>query len=356
MYVLDFTCRLIIFLNIILLPRLTLAQTVSVETIKFDCQSGEQIGKNIQSDTSCLNYSFDLNNSLIIEKTASEYSFTHTPLAINFHSDEYIEKNQFDLQNQSGNKHSVNKIVNQPTQEKNLNRIFARGAVTEVASIQIANWYNIDFHNLEDQDANTIVTRFILPFTTGKLDHVARINMPINTHSPFTNSGISDITIFDLMFFNTPIGRWGIGPLLLIPTGGNSRGYGKWALGPAIIFSRTDGNLTWGMFNQNVFNIGSINGAGDRPDVNASLIQPILNYNLGKGWSVGSSEMLFTYNWDTQKWIALPLGIRVSKIVKLAEQPIQFNLQYEHNFADDQISISNTLRFGVRFIFSQDKK
>lgn len=48
--------------------------------------------------------------------------------------------------------------------------------------------------------------------------------------------------------------------------------------------------------------------------------------------------------------------IRVTKIVKLAEQPIQFNLQYEHNFADDQISPSNTLRFGVRFIFSQEKK
>jgi len=63
--------------------------------------------------------------------------------------------------------------------------------------------------------------------------------------------------------------------------------------------------LMWGLFNQNPF---SFAGDSGREDVNASILQPILNYSLLDKWSVGTSEMNVTYGWDRDAWTALPLG------------------------------------------------
>jgi hypothetical protein len=224
----------------------------------------------------------------------------------------------------------------------------AEDPTASLMSLQLADWYTANFHNLDDADANTVVLRPVVPFATGPLRHIFRITVPFITDSPILDTGFSDMTLFDLIVFNQSWGRWGIGPVALLPTGGSSRGADKWALGPAVGFTARQKKLLWGLFNQNLF---SFAGDGDRPDVNVSVLQPILSRGLGHGWSVGSSEMTFAYDWEGGRWSSLPLGVKVSKLAKFPVLPLQFGIQYEYDFADDAVGPANTVRVSVKALF-----
>ena len=91
--------------------------------------------------------------------------------------------------------------------------------------------------------------------------------------------------------------------LALLPTGGSKRGTEQWALGPAVGFTARKGKLLWGAFNQNLFTYA---GDDNRTPVNASVLQPIVSYGLGHGWSAGCSEMTFTYDYEAGRWASLP--------------------------------------------------
>jgi len=155
--------------------------------------------------------------------------------------------------------------------------------------------------------------------------------------------------VFDLMVFNASWGRWGFGPVALLPTGGDDRGAEKWAAGPAVGFTARSGNLLWGLFNQNLFTFA---GDKNRTDVNVSVLQPIFNYKLGHGWTVGVSEMTFSWDWEADRWSSLPLGVQLAKLVKIGQQPVQFSGQYEHDFADDGfVGPEDTFRFTMKLLF-----
>jgi len=48
----------------------------------------------------------------------------------------------------------------------------------------------------------------------------------------------------------------------------------------------------------------------------------------------------------------LPLGIKLAKMHKFGKLPVQFNAQYEYNFANDDIrNPKQTLRVTAKFIF-----
>jgi hypothetical protein len=106
--------------------------------------------------------------------------------------------------------------------------------------------------------------------------------------------------------------------------------------------------LMWGCFNQNLF---SFAGDGNREDVNVSILQPIINYSLPDKWSIGTSEMNVTYDWKKSDWTALPLGVKLAKLVKFGKLPVQFSGAYEYNFADDYVAPKWTVNFTVKFLF-----
>ena len=93
----------------------------------------------------------------------------------------------------------------------------------------------------------------------------------------------------------------GAGVVGLIPTGAEGLSADKWAAGPAVGFTAPRGKLLYGLFNQNLF---SFAGDNDHDDVDISILQPILNYSLGDGWSVGASEMNVTWDWEASAWSA----------------------------------------------------
>lgn len=90
---------------------------------------------------------------------------------------------------------SLNQAANDPT--------------ASLMNIQLQNLYNGAYHNLDDESGNTVLIRTAVPFKTGSLKHIARATLPIVTDSPAEENGFSDLTIFDLIAFDKPWGRWG---------------------------------------------------------------------------------------------------------------------------------------------------
>lgn len=225
----------------------------------------------------------------------------------------------------------------------------ASDPTASLMSVQIQDVYAGSYHNLDDESGNTILLRSAVPFATGSLKHIARATLPIVTDSPSGESGLSDLVLFDLIVFNEPWGRWGVGPVMLFPTASDEKlGADKWAIGPAIGFVARSPGLMWGLFNQNLF---SFAGDDDREDVNVSILQPIINYSLPDKWSIGTSEMNVTYDWEKDRWTALPLGLKLAKLVKFGAMPVQFSGAYEYNFADDEVAPEWAINFTVKFLF-----
>ncbi|MGD9018047.1 MAG: hypothetical protein PVH30_11720 [Desulfobacterales bacterium] len=225
----------------------------------------------------------------------------------------------------------------------------ANDPTASLMNIQIQNIYTDSYHNLDDESGNTILLRSAVPFSTGPLDHIARATFPIITDSPAGESGVGDLVLFDLLVFNRSWGRWGFGPVALLPTASEDvLGAEKWALGPAVGFVALSRQLLWGVFNQNLF---TVDGDKDRKDVNISNIQPIISYSLPRQWSIGTSEMNFLYDWEEDDWTAIPFGLKLAKLVTLSGMPVQFSGAYEYNFKDDYITPEWTVNFTVKFLF-----
>ena len=82
-----------------------------------------------------------------------------------------------------------------------------------------------------------------------------------------------------------------------------------------------------------------------------SILQPIVNYSLPNKWSIGASEMNITYDWEQNDWTALPLGMKLAKLMKFDTLPVQLSTAYEHNFADDYTAPEWTVNLTVKFLF-----
>lgn len=226
----------------------------------------------------------------------------------------------------------------------------ASDPTASLMSFQLQDFYSYRLHNLDDETSNRLQFRAAIPFEFGGTSNIARLTLPYITDSPSGAEGFSDATIFNLTTFTRSWGRWGVGAVAFLPTGDSDVSAKKWALGPAAGFTVQAGDLLWGAFNQNLFTVG---GNENRPDVNLSTLQPILNYGLGNGWSSGLSEMVIAYDWHRDEFTSLPLGVKLSKLTRpgSGRTPIQYQISYEHNFYDDgpvpQDTISVTMKLLV---------
>lgn len=225
----------------------------------------------------------------------------------------------------------------------------ASDPTASLMSVQIQDNYIGSYHQLPDEDGNNVLLRVALPFSTGDISHIARLSLPVITDSPSGHSGLGDTVLFDLIKFDESWGRWGLGPVLLLPTASDkSLGSEQWAAGPALGFVARQSQLMWGLFNQNLFTYA---GQDDREKVNVSILQPIVNLSLPDKWSLGTSEMNLTYDWEARRWSALPLGAKVAKLVRFGTLPVQFAGAYEYNFADDAPSSGWTLSLTAKLLF-----
>ncbi|WP_170825398.1 hypothetical protein [Ruegeria sp. HKCCA5426] len=227
----------------------------------------------------------------------------------------------------------------------------ANDPTASIMSFQLQGFHSFDLHN-SSEDSSLLQFRAAIPFTLGQTNHIARLTLPYVTDSPTGQAGLSDTTLFDLMTFDRRWGRFGVGAVALLPTGSDGLSADKWALGPAVGFAKQENWGLWGAFNQNLITVA---GDDNRPDVNLSTLQPVFNYTLGNGWSVGTSEMVFVYDWDAGDFSSVPLGLKVSKLNRSRGLPWQWSFSYEHNFDDDAIVAADTVSFTLKLLVPKSR-
>ncbi|NIZ10045.1 hypothetical protein [Pseudooceanicola sp. HF7] len=209
------------------------------------------------------------------------------------------------------------------------------------------DFYTYGYHGRDDAEGNTLQFRMALPYELGGTSNIFRLTLGYLTDSPTGTSGFSDMTVFNLTTFDQPWGRFGLGAVALLPTGASGVSADRWALGPAAGFIATADWGIWGLFNQNLIDMGGTSG---RNPVNLSVIQPIVNVAMQDGWSMGTSDMSVTYDWERNDWVSLPLGLQVNKLVTLGATPVQFGLSYEYNFYDAGNGPKDTIGFTMKIL------
>jgi hypothetical protein len=141
-------------------------------------------------------------------------------------------------------------------------------------------------------------------------------------------TGFGDTVLMELVSPSPKLaGNWllGLGPTFIFPTASSDyTGQGKWQVGPAALVGYLSKKWVLGALVQNWTSFG---GSGDQ-DVNQMNLQPIAAYFLPNGWSIGYSGNVLA-NWKADKdgdvW-TIPLGLSVSKVVKLGKLPVRIAL------------------------------
>jgi hypothetical protein len=191
-----------------------------------------------------------------------------------------------------------------------------------------------------------IVSRTIVPFTSVPLPAL----IPAVGASPLGGpraSGIADIQE-QAYFTSAKPGKvtWAAGPIFSFPTATNNvLRTGQWGLGPTAVALVMPGPWVIGTLVNNVWRIG---GAANGHVLNTFTVQPFINFNLPRAWAIATAPLM-SANWSApsgQKW-TVPIGLGVSKITHVVEQPLNFELQYYHNLNRPSPAGSEQLRLEV---------
>ena len=125
---------------------------------------------------------------------------------------------------------------------------------------------------------------------------------------------------------------WGAGPVLYYPSATNKAlGVNKWGSGPSVAFLKKDaGPWVVGVVVNNIWSFGGPPHSSDR--TNSFLLNPVVSYHFGDGWSVGSSPNI-TANWlskNGQQW-TVPIGGGIEEVVRLGGQHMKLSVDTYYN-------------------------
>jgi hypothetical protein len=192
---------------------------------------------------------------------------------------------------------------------------------------------------------------------------IARVITPLITQPDVSQKNQSTFGLGDMnpTFFLAPAKVhkliWGIGPAIVMPTATSSvLGQGKWSLGPSVVALLQPKHWTIGALVNNVWSVG---GHKARPNVNQMVLQYFVNYNLDKGWYLGTSPVV-TANWQASRgnqWV-VPVGGGVGRVFRLGFQPINVQLMVFGNAVSPNVPPSSpwSLRWQVAFLYPKKEK
>jgi hypothetical protein len=124
---------------------------------------------------------------------------------------------------------------------------------------------------------------------------------------------------------------------------------GKLSVGPAAVGLVMPKPWVIGLLSRQLF---SIAGPAGRTDINQTLLQPFVNYNLPDGWYLASSPVI-TANWSapsSRRW-NVPIGGGIGKIFRISGQPMNASLQAFDYLEHPNFAPSWAIRFQVQFLF-----
>jgi hypothetical protein len=225
----------------------------------------------------------------------------------------------------------------------------ARKATDPTASLmsfQVNDWYTTGLHGA-DGSINQIVLRAAIPFDAFGAKHIMRVTQPFVTSSP-ADTGIVDTAIFDLVVFDMPWGRWGLGPVVSLPTGSDGLTTDKWSIGPAFGFVNSSQKVySFGLFVQTLFSFAGKDSASDVGIVN---IQPIFSYQLGGGRSVSLGSSQLVYDTEKSRWASMQFGLNYGQVVSAFGHKWRPNIEADYDFRKLTGNPAWTIRAGITLL------
>ena len=111
---------------------------------------------------------------------------------------------------------------------------------------------------------------------------------------------------------------WGVGPVVLLPTGTESLLTGdKWGAGPTAVMLTQQSGWTVGILANHIW---SFAGDESRADVNSTFLQPFITYTTADAWTFALNTES-TYDWTNEAW-SVPVNFNISKLTKIGDQPV----------------------------------
>ena len=172
--------------------------------------------------------------------------------------------------------------------------------------------------------------------------------------------GLSPTDLFALILpFDWGTGRAGLGPDIVIP-GSSKVGSSEWSYGlaGAVIQRLFNDRMmvgllvqqTWGQ--RDVYDLGQGVPTDEvEQGANPLIINPFINYQLGKGWYVGTNDLVAQYSWEFGGW-KLPVGARFGYVLVQPTNSWNFYVEYATDLATDDwpgAAAKNKFRVNVAY-------
>jgi hypothetical protein len=216
-----------------------------------------------------------------------------------------------------------------------------------------------------DGDASILNIQPVIPVTKGDWNLVSRAIIPLihltgpvsgtpEIPNPTPGDGATGLGDINYSLYFSPVKYkkwiWGIGPSISLPTATDDQlGSGKWNAGPtAVVLTQPK----WGTMGLLARHLWSFAGQSDRNNVNQSLFEPFLNYNLPNRWYL-ITDIIITANWDapsSQRW-TVPLGGGVGKLFNIGKQTINVRTEAYYNVEKPDAGPEWQWGFTVQFLF-----
>jgi hypothetical protein len=196
--------------------------------------------------------------------------------------------------------------------------------ISSLISVPFQN--NFDYGMGADKHGFRYTMNFqpVIPFALAKdWNLISRTIVPViaqhNVVGTSTQFGLGDT--IQSFFFSPNKSEpfiWGVGPVLLIPTGTDEvLGTQKFGIGPTVVVLKQKKNWTVGfLFNH----IWSVAGKESRADVSSTFLQPFISYTTKTAWTF-TFNTESTYDWTAKSW-GVPIHAQVTKLVKFGKQPV----------------------------------
>jgi hypothetical protein len=166
----------------------------------------------------------------------------------------------------------------------------ANNPLTPKITVNLQDYFLPSLNRLDGRIGNQFLLRGLVPSDAFGVPQLIRFTLPVASNPTFpsgTDTGLGDLTIFDLAVFPSDGVIFGAGPLVVAPTAGSRNlGAGKWQAGGAAVAVAPE---KWGLLAGLVTYQHSFAGDDSRPTAQVATVQPIITYNLPDGFYLRST-------------------------------------------------------------------
>ncbi len=212
---------------------------------------------------------------------------------------------------------------------------------------------------------NTVQVRPVIPvepFSLLPVEQIIRPTVKIDTlatgSSSSTITEFADMKLFDLFVPRWPDPKrtgfgWGVGPTFVFPTGRVlDAGDHAWQAGPAAAaVYRGIPHLMIGFLFQNPISFAYTNSSAT-PQSQMEF-QPLISYQLGRGWYVKSADSTWTVKWHHHTSTTTPISLGFGRVWKTPGPDLDTWVSGEWTAGRQFTNITPmyTVRFGVTLLF-----